>query len=122
MYEFLSLHWFDVPLVYSDHALMRADERNLPIYPYLPITAHCIRHRKRDDVYTFQFQDNDFYVVLVLNKSGRVLTTYCRGIAISKVAENVKLKRKKVIKGKAKLYSFDKYPSLEIQSQLFDYA
>jgi hypothetical protein len=124
MYEFLSINWFDKPLTYSDHALLRAYERELPIYQYLPITAECIKHRDDDDVYTFRFIDEDMFMVVAINKSGRVLTTYCTGCAIPKVKETkkVSLKRKKVIKGKIKEYKFHKYPFLEIESQLYDYA
>ena len=120
MYEVSTLDWFDVPLIYSDHAILRAEERNLKIYSYLPVTAELIKSRD-DGSYTFQFIEGEMYVVLVVSKGGRVLTSYNVGLVVPKLV-NKKTRYKKVVKGKAKLYSFDKYPFLEIQSQLFDYA
>jgi hypothetical protein len=122
MYAVSTLDWFDVPLVYSDHAIQRAEERDMKIYSYLPVSSELIK-TKEDGSCTFRFIEGDMYVVLVLIKGGRVLTTYFNGYVTPKVKEVVKkVRRKKIIRGKVKEYKFEKYPFLEIQSQIYDYA
>jgi len=122
MYAVSTLDWFDVPLVYSDHAIQRAEERDMKIYSYLPVSSELIK-LKEDGSCTFRFIEGDMYVVLVLIKGGRVLTTYFNGYVTPKVKEVVKkVRRKKIIRGKVKEYKFEKYPFLEIQSQIYDYA
>jgi hypothetical protein len=122
MYEVSTLDWFDVPLVYSDHAIQRAEERNIKIYSYLPVTSELIKS-KDDGSYTFKFIEDDIFVVIVVAKGGRVLTTYPAGCVTPKPKEVAKkLRRKKIIKGRVKEYKFYKYPFLEILNQLYDYA
>ena len=116
MYEVSTLDWFDVPLVYSDHAIQRAEERNMKIYSYLPVTSELIK-TKEDGSCTFKFIEGDMYVVIVLIKGGRVLTTYQVGLVTPKIRRT-----KKIIKGKVREYDIEKYPFLEIQNEMCDYA
>ena len=120
MYEVSTLDWFDVPLVYSDHAIQRAEERDMKIYSYLPVTSELVKS-KDDGSCTFKFIEGDMYIVIVVIKGGRVLTSYPAGYVVPKVKAK-KVRRKKTIKGKVKEYRFEKYPFLEIQSQICDYA
>lgn len=117
MYEVSTLDWFDVPLIYSDHAIQRAEERNIKVYSYLPVTSELIKS-KDDGSYTFKFIEDDMFIAIVVAKGGRVLTTY----SIASVKPKKKVRRKKIIKGKVKEYKFYKYPFLEILNQLYDYA
>lgn len=122
MYEVSTLDWFDVPLIYSDHAIQRAEERNMKIYSYLPVTSELIKS-KDDGSYTYKFIEDDMFVVIVVAKGGRVLTTYQTGYVIPKPKEvTKKIRRKRIIKGKVKEYKFYKYPFLEILNQMYDYA
>jgi hypothetical protein len=122
MYAVSTLDWFDVPLVYSDHAIQRAEERNMKIYSYLPVTSELIKS-KDDGSYTYKFIEDDMFVVIVVAKGGRVLTTYQTGFVIPKPKEiTKKIRRKRIIKGKVKEYKFYKYPFLEILNQMYDYA
>ena len=120
MCEVSTLDWFDVPLVYSDHAIMRAEQRDMKIYSYLPVASELVK-TKEDGSCTFKFIEGDMYIVLVLIKGGRVLTTYPAGCVTPK-AKPKQVRRKKIIKGRVKEYRFEKYPFLEIESQIFDYA
>jgi hypothetical protein len=120
MYEVSTLDWFDVPLVYSDHAIQRAEERDMKIYSYLPVASELVKC-KDDGSCTFKFIEGDMYIVIVVIKGGRVLTLYPAGYVVPKVKAK-KVRRKKIIKGKVKEYRYEKYPFLEIQSEIYDYA
>ena len=122
MYEVSTLDWFDVPLVYSDHAILRAEQRDIKVYSYLPVTSELVKC-KDDGTCTFKFIEGDMYIVIVLIKGGRVLTSYSAGYVVPKVKVKAKkVRRKKIIKGKVKEYRYEKYPFLEIQSEIYDYA
>ena len=93
MYEISTLDWFDVPLVYSDHAIQRAEERDMKIYSYLPVTSELVKS-KDDGSCTFKFIEGDMYIVIVVIKGGRVLTSYPAGYVFPKVkAKKVKAKK-----------------------------
>jgi hypothetical protein len=72
------LHWFDISLVYTDHAKERAEQRGIEVINYLPPKSKFIRKSKRmkSHAYLFSYKQDKRDVVIVICENGIVLTVY----------------------------------------------
>ena len=112
-----TLYWFDKPLVYSEHALLRSYERYTPILTYLPVNAKLVNIIDMDYTvsYTFHFDYKGQTLCLVINNLGTVVTTFYVNPSKCQSSKRVKKQRPTV-------KNYDKYPFLEVADQLYDYA
>ena len=72
------LFWFDVRLIYTDHAKERAEQRGIEVLDYLPPKSKFIKKsiRKRSPVHLFSYKQDKRDVVIVICEDGIVLTVY----------------------------------------------
>lgn len=72
------LYWFDVRLVYSNHALARLEERGIERVDYLPPKAVFLRNRrvKNENGLLFKYKQDKKDVCIAISSSGVVLTVY----------------------------------------------
>ena len=103
------LYWFDKPLMYSDHAVMRSFERYIPIINFLPLYAKYEGDKRGSQCFTYYNQIGK--VLIVLCGSGTVVTTYY-----------MKPDTKHKIKTKPRIIKPSKYPHKEIEFAMYEYA
>ena len=117
MNETSSLFWFDKPLVYSEHALLRCYQRYTPIISYLPVNAKFISSLDTGYTisYTFDFDYKGKTLRVIINNQGVVVTTFY--VNPSRLQSSNKTKKQKPL-----VKNYDKYPYLEVADQLYDYA
>ena len=117
MNETSTLFWFDKPLVYSEHALLRSYERYTPIITYLPVNAKfmSVLDTGYTISYAFDFDYKGKTLRLIINNQGMVVTTFY--VSPSRLQSLRKTKKEKPL-----LKNYDKYPYLEVADQLYDYA
>ena len=72
------LFWFDVRLIYTDHAKERAEQRGIEVLDYLPPKSKFIKKsiRKRSPVHLFSYKQDKRDVVIIICEDGIVLTVY----------------------------------------------
>jgi len=116
MNEESPLNWFDKPLKYSEHAFIRCYERGTPTLNYLPVTAKFINKSLQKSmnipVYKFEINYEGKTLYLLVNNRGVVATTYFK-------LSYLKSRQKKE---KPTFKNYNKYPYLEVEDQIFDYA
>lgn len=68
----------DKPLIYSDHAILRAEERNVPLPKYIPLNAICLAKQCDGNMTSYKLEYD--YVgkkyVMVVSESMHILTVY----------------------------------------------
>lgn len=72
------LYWFDIRLIYTNHALTRLEERGIEKIEYLPPRAVFLRNRKvkRENGLLFKYRQGKRDVCIAISSTGVVLTIY----------------------------------------------
>jgi hypothetical protein len=102
-----TINWFDIPLEYSEHAVDRCNERNTPMYSYLPIKAKFLASNvtMSGQVYKFLIKSGFDDLCMIITTSGLVVTIYYIG-------------NKKQARNRFRRVDYDKYPNLEVERQI----
>jgi hypothetical protein len=68
----------DKPLRYTDHAIERAEERNVPIPKYIPLNAVCIGKQNDNDTLAFKLEYSYIGIkyTMVVSEDMVVFTVY----------------------------------------------
>jgi hypothetical protein len=71
----------DLELVYSYHAIQRAEERKVPLPKYLPLNAKCVDTKivNNEISYTVEYIFNNSIYTMILSHNGGVITVYPEG-------------------------------------------
>lgn len=111
------LYWFDVRLVYTNHALQRLEERGINKVDYLPPKAKFIKNRKtrNENGFLFKYQQDKKDVCIVISSSGVVLTVYWNEYSANYLNFGV-IKNKKGFEYRLNL---DKYPHRAIDEWMY---
>jgi hypothetical protein len=111
------LHWFDISLVYTDHAKERAEQRGIEVLDYLPPKSKFVKKsiRKRSQVYLFSYKQDKRDVVIVICENGIVLTVYYE----TPYNHYVNFGAIKSKKGFEYQINIDKHPHRYVQEQLY---
>jgi hypothetical protein len=102
-----TINWFDIPLEYSEHAIDRCNERNTPMYTYLPIKAKFLSSNvtMNGQVFKFLIKSGFDDLCMIITPSGLVVTIYF-------------IENQKQARNRFRRVDYDKYPNLEIARQI----
>ena len=103
------LYWFDKPLIYSEHAILRSFQRYIPIIHFLPLDAKF--EGMSNDRYCFSYFNQVSKVMILLSDNCDVVTTYY-----------LRLKVKMKVRFKTRVPKPSKYPHKEIEYAMTEYA
>jgi len=103
-----AIDWFDIPLEYSEHAIERCNERNTPMFDYLPIKAKFVATNVTMSGQVFKFIIKCGYedLCIIITTSGLVVTTYF-------------IESQKQVRKRFRRVDYDKYPNLEVERQIY---
>ena len=72
------LFWFDKMLTYSEHAMLRTMERDLPFIDFLPVDSKYLYHVLKKDVFSMTFETTvkGKRMEIAISSIGVVMTVY----------------------------------------------
>jgi len=77
------LYWFDKLLTYSDHATLRAFERDIPFIDFLPVHSKFLYHTLKTNIWSLTFETtvNWKTIHIAINTHGVVMTVFPKVIS-----------------------------------------